>query len=277
MGSRCRYRGPEIPRDFVVRRLSSRNNWSFIARARMAQPLLPPPPSLSPARLPDGSVIDPGPVPELRDLGLSPNAPAETHPAGEAVARHTLCSFLDERCAPVTAWDGCSAASSPAKRFSLGAFEERLHWRSHFIQKLEDQRSFEHHSYIAAFDGLRLAPGTDQRAADRYQAWANGATGYPMVDGINFRMRAMLVSFASYDLWLDWRATATSGPIVHRLRIYDPGKQGLDHDPNGDLVRRWVPELADVDGPAVHQRWLLAGTFWGVPPMYPSAARRKPR
>ncbi len=323
----------EIPRDFVVRRLSSRDDWSSIARVRMAQPLLPPPTSLSPALLPDGRAIDPGSVPECDDLGLSASAPAGTHAAGEAVAKHTLRSFLDERCvgyekrlsSPVTAWDGCSrlsahltygtvslreviarsrraAASSPAKRFSLAAFEERLHWRSHFIQKLEDQPSLEHHSYIAAFDGLRLDPTSDQRAADRYQAWATGTTGYPMVDAcmrslnatgwINFRMRAMLVSFASYDLWLDWRATAAhlarsfidyepgihypqiqmqSGTTgINTIRIYDPVKQGLDHDPNGEFVRHWVPELVDVDGSAVHQPWLLAGTFWGVPPMYPA-------
>ena len=323
----------EIPRDFVVRRLGSRDDWSSIAQARMVQPLLPPPPSLSPAVQGDGSAIDPGPIPELRHLGLSPNAPAGTHAAGEAVARNTLRSFLDERCvgyekrlsSPITAWDGCSrlsahltygtvslreviarsrraAASSPAKRFSLGAFEERLHWRSHFVQKLEDQPSLEHHSYIAGFDGLRLDPSSDQRATDLYQAWATGATGYPMVDAcmrslnatgwINFRMRAMLVSFASYDLWLDWRATAphlarsfidyeagihypqiqmqsgTTG--INTIRIYDPVKQGLDHDPRGDFVRRWVPELADVDGPAVHQPWLLADTIWGLPPTYPA-------
>ncbi len=321
----------EVPRDFVVRRLASRDDWSSIARVRMSQPLLPVPALLIPVRQPDGSAIDPGYVPELRDLGLTPIAPAGTHPAGEGAARQTMRSFIDERCegyekrlsSPVTAWDGCSrlsahlaygtvslreviarsrraAASSPTKRFSLGAFEERLHWRSHFIQKLEDQPSLEHHSYIAAFDTVRLDPKTDQRAADRYQAWATGTTGYPMVDAcmrslkatgwINFRMRAMLVSFASYDLWLDWRSTAAhlarsfidyepgihypqiqmqSGTTgINTIRIYDPVKQGLDHDPTGDFVRRWVPELADVDGPAVHQPWLLAGTFWGIPALY---------
>jgi deoxyribodipyrimidine photo-lyase len=90
-------------------------------------------------------------------------------------------------------------------------------------------------------------------------------------------MRAMLVSFASYHLWLDWRAT---GPVLARrftdyepgihwpqmqmqsgttgintIRIYNPVKQGLEHDPAGVFIRRWVPELAPVPDAFVHEPW----------------------
>ncbi|MCE2882583.1 MAG: FAD-binding domain-containing protein, partial [Planctomycetaceae bacterium] len=85
---------------------------------------------------------------------------------------------------------------------------------------------------------------------------------------INFRMRAMLVSFASHHLWLDWRSFApwlgsqfldyepgihypqvqmqsgTTG--INTLRIYSPRKQVEDHDPTGIFIRRWVPELRAV-------------------------------
>lgn len=85
---------------------------------------------------------------------------------------------------------------------------------------------------------------------------------------LNFRMRAMLVSFASYHLWLDWRPTArhlarhfldfepgihysqfqmqsgTTG--INTVRIYSPVKQAMDQDPTGTFVRRWVPELSGV-------------------------------
>jgi deoxyribodipyrimidine photo-lyase len=321
----------EIPHDFVVRRLSSRDDWSAIAKERFAKPLLTLPSAIVAAVTADGSLLNPGPIPTPHDLGLGPVTQTQRHDGGETAARATLKSFLDERCvgyekrlsSPLTAEDGCSRLSphltygtislrevivrtrraaneTPSRRFSLKAFEERLHWRSHFIQKLEDQPNLENRSYIGAFDRIRLDPRTDELGAKRFAAWSTGHTGYPMVDAcmrslnatgwINFRMRAMLVSFASYDLWLDWRPTAhhlarafidyepgihypqiqmqsgTTG--INTIRIYDPVKQGLEHDPDGDFVRKWIPELASVGDGSIHQPWLLDGTFWGRPPDY---------
>jgi deoxyribodipyrimidine photo-lyase len=156
------------------------------------------------------------------------------------------------------------------------AFDARLHWRDHFMQKLEDEPAIEHHNFVRGFDGLR-ENGFD---AGRFAAWAEGRTGYPMVDAcmrclletgwINFRMRAMLMSFAAYHLWLHWRPaglhlarlfvdyepgihwsqcqmqSGTTG--INTLRIYNPTKQAQDHDPDGVFVRRWIPELAEGAG-----------------------------
>ena len=157
---------------------------------------------------------------------------------------------------------------------SLVSFASRLHWHCHFIQKLEDEPRLEHSHYAPLFDGLR--PETPD--LDRLAAWTEGRTGYPLVDAcmrsvrvtgwLTFRMRAMVMSFASYHLWLDWRH---SGPVLARwftdyepgihwtqcqmqsgttgintIRIYNPYKQAEEHDASGTFVRRWVPELAGL-------------------------------
>jgi deoxyribodipyrimidine photo-lyase len=98
---------------------------------------------------------------------------------------------------------------------------------------------------------------------------------------INFRMRAMLMSFASYHLWLPWRQSGLSlarkfvdyEPGIHwpqvqmqsgttginTLRIYNPVKQGLDHDPHGSFTRAFVRELDAVPDEFIHQPWLWPG------------------
>ncbi len=155
---------------------------------------------------------------------------------------------------------------------SLVSFASRLHWHCHFIQKLEDEPRLETTHYAPIFDNLRPS----QPDVERLHAWREGQTGYPLVDAcmrslratgwLTFRMRAMVMSFASYHLWLDWRHT---GPVLARwftdyepgihwtqcqmqsgttginaIRIYNPYKQAEEHDAAGVFVRRWVPELS---------------------------------
>jgi deoxyribodipyrimidine photo-lyase len=167
---------------------------------------------------------------------------------------------------------------------SLRSFRKRLRWHCHFIQKLESQPALESESFNTAYDRLRPREadwGDSER--DRLDAWLAGRTGHPMIDAsmraleatgwINFRMRAMVVSFAAYHLWLDWRPVARElaryftdyEPGIHisqvqmqsgvtginRLRMYSPAKQLIDNDPDGTFVRTWIPELRGV--PAV---WL---------------------
>jgi deoxyribodipyrimidine photo-lyase len=198
------------------------------------------------------------------------------------------------RLSPYLAW-GCVSARQvyqaqhqAALRATEGrnfrAFTDRLRWRDHFIQKFEMEDRMEHAHLHRAFEHY---PWTDDDAA--YQRWATGTTGYPMVDAcmrsliatgyLNFRMRAMLVSFATQILGLHWKRPAlhlarqfldfepgihypqiqmqAGTTAVHTLRLYDPVKQGLDHDPEGRFIRQWVPELRAVRGPLVHMPWAM--------------------
>jgi len=168
---------------------------------------------------------------------------------------------------------------------SLKAMQSRLHWHCHFMQKLEDEPAIESCNILRAADGLR----EDEISAERLAAWQAGRTGYPLVDAcmrsllatgwLTFRMRSLLVSFASYSLWLHWRPTGlhlarhfldfepgihwsqmqmqsgTTG--INTLRIYNPTKQALDQDPRGTFIRRWLPELTGVPAAHVHMPWTM--------------------
>ena len=167
---------------------------------------------------------------------------------------------------------------------ALAAFQSRLHWHCHFIQKFESEPAIESQNMARSCDGLRENDFNE----GHFEAWCKGETGFPFVDAcmrylnatgwINFRMRAMLVSFASYDLWLHWRRPAlhlarlfadyepgihfsqtqmqsgTTG--INTLRIYNPIKQSTDQDPDGHFIRTWVPELAGLSAPMIHTPWL---------------------
>ena len=162
-------------------------------------------------------------------------------------------------------------------------FTSRLFWHCHFIQKLETQPELEFKEYHPYFENIRIKN-------DYFlEAWSEGKTGYPFLDAcmrslnhngwINFRMRAMLMSFASYNLWIPWQESGLKlaqkfidyEPGIHwnqcqmqsgttsinTNRIYNPIKQGKDHDPKGTFIKKWVPELKDVSEEFIHEPWLM--------------------
>ena len=171
---------------------------------------------------------------------------------------------------------------------SLQAFGSRAHWRSHFVQKLESEPTLEKRDLCPAYQHLRRQDGDWDPA--KYTAWETGTTGYPFVDAcmrcliehgwINFRMRAMLVSFATYNLWLDWKRIAphlarvfldyepgihypqlqmqagTTG--INAMRVYNVTKQGKDQDPKGVFIRKYVPELRKVPDQYIHEPWKMS-------------------
>lgn len=172
----------------------------------------------------------------------------------------------------------------PTQRKPLQAFLSRLHWHCHFIQKFESECRIETENINKGFDSIRTAVNNDW-----VQAWENGQTGIPLVDAsmrclnetgyLNFRMRSMLVSFLTHHLWQPWQAGAhhlarmfldyepgihypqlqmqagTTG--INTIRIYNPIKQAIEHDPQALFIKKWVPELRNVPLPFVFEPWKL--------------------
>ncbi len=166
----------------------------------------------------------------------------------------------------------------------LSSFISRLRWQAHFIQKFEMECTMENSSVNKGYHKLKKS------ISEYYKtAWETGQTGFPLVDAamrclvttgyINFRLRAMLVSFFTHILWQPWQEATHHlsrnfldfEPGIHfpqlqmqagetginNLRIYNPIKNGEDHDPDAIFIKKWVPELAHLPVPFIHNPGLM--------------------
>ncbi|MCL6732378.1 cryptochrome/photolyase family protein [Streptomyces neyagawaensis] len=165
------------------------------------------------------------------------------------------------------------------------AFVRQLAWRDFHRQVLAARPAAAAADYRAKRDNWRSAP-------EEVRAWREGRTGYPVVDAamrqllhegwMHNRGRLLVASFLTKTLYVDWRVGARhfldllvdgdmannqlnwqwmagTGTDTRPNRILNPVTQAKRYDPDGAYVRRWVPELADVAGPAVHEPWKLRG------------------
>ena len=292
----------------VQRELRNRRNWVEKWYQEAGAPLLPAPIEALQHRcltLPSDHELNPF---EER---------YEPHPylqkGGEKRAHKVLHSFLYDRISsyarsiskPLESRKGCSrisphlawgnvsirqvfhamtAADPTGNKRNFRAFADRLRWQAHFIQKFESEWEYEFRTINRGFEELDARKTWNPAL---FEAWKSGTTGVPLVDAcmrclqasgyLNFRMRAMVVSFYSHHLWLPWKPGAdylaslftdfepgihyaqfqmqTGYTGINTIRIYNPIKQSQDHDPEGRFIKMWIPELVHIPPPYIHEPW----------------------
>ncbi|MCU1496980.1 MAG: deoxyribodipyrimidine photo-lyase [Acidimicrobiales bacterium] len=179
-----------------------------------------------------------------------------------------------------------------------------LCWRDFYADVLHHRPDTVRRNHAPAMDGL--AWDTGKRADERFAAWCQGQTGFPIVDAgmrqllaegwMHNRVRMITASFLVKDLHIDWRRGArwflrqlvdgdlasnqhgwqwtagTGTDAAPFFRVFNPTLQGQRFDPTGDYVRRYVPELRGIAGKAVHEPHRGAGAdlFGGAAGAYPA-------
>jgi deoxyribodipyrimidine photo-lyase len=212
-----------------------------------------------------------------------------SHISSPILARRS-CSRLS----PYIAWGNLSSRQVLQKaatfrltcnyKRQIDSFVSRLTWQAHFIQKFEMEEIMEFESINKGFHSLK------KKVNPAYiEAWKTGQTGFPLIDAcmrclnetgyLNFRMRAMLVSFFTHNLWQPWQEATQHlsqmfldfEPGIHfpqlqmqagetginMLRIYNPIKNSLEHDPEGKFIQKWVPELRNLPKAFLHEPYKM--------------------
>ena len=297
-------------KDGVIRGIKNRQNWDKNWYVVMSKP------PIHNAYTHDNSKLQSHtefPLPEdLLEQLVS--YPKQYQPAGEENAWKYLRSFTYDRgrnyhrhiskptesrlscgrISPYLAWGNISVKQAyqhikthkhyVSNKRAFTGIMTRLKWHCHFIQKFEVECRYETACINRGYEDLGFTND------DTYlTAWKKGLTGYPLVDAcmrclthtgwINFRMRAMLVSFLCYHLDQDWRRgvyhiaqlfldyepgihypqfqmqAGTTG--VNTVRIYNVVKQSQDHDIEGVFIKKWVPELRNVPKEFIHEPWTM--------------------
>ncbi|MCU1370325.1 MAG: Deoxyribodipyrimidine photo-lyase [Ilumatobacteraceae bacterium] len=187
---------------------------------------------------------------------------------------------------------------------SAGAttFATELAWRDFYADVLAQRPDTVHANFV---DSMDVRWDTGDAADERFEAWTAGRTGFPIVDAgmrqllaegwMHNRVRMITASFLVKDLHIDWRRGAAwfmrhlfDGDVASNthgwqwtagtgtdaapfFRVFNPALQGRRFDPEGDYVRRHVPELRSIPGKAVHEpRTGADDLFSGEASSYPA-------
>ena len=273
--------------------------WAALER----RPVLP-----APDRIP-GDAPSTG-VPAAEDLGVGPGVPEPAREPGEPAARAALDAWLDgpvdaygerrhgmarvgtSRMAAYLRWGCVSARECEQRALDRGtggaaAWRRQLGWRDFHAHTLLHHPTNVRMEQQERFRALR----TDDDPA-RLAAWAEGRTGFPLVDAgmrelvrtgfMHNRVRLVCGSLLTKELHLDWRlgedhfarhllcgepaqnngnwqwiAGVGTDPAPYFRRMYNPALHQERFDPDGTYVRRWVPELAGVPAGRLAEPWTM--------------------
>jgi len=179
---------------------------------------------------------------------------------------------------------GGRAAEHPRRAGDRETFVNELLWRDFYGYVL-------YHQPESAWEHMRpeFARFEFEDDPEGLAAWREGRTGYPLVDAgmrqltgqgwVHNRARMVVASFLTKHLLIDWREGArfflqhlvdgdlssnnggwqwvagTGTDAAPYDRIFNPVTQAEKFDPDGDYIRRWVPELSKLDPPAIFAPW----------------------